>query len=295
MATAPVRRPGHIRSALVPLVVLSVVFTGITALGERRAAAVPAAEVVPAVVAAYGSIGSLAVVVTRQQAPLAGQPLRGYQARRARAAASADNGTAARTPIPAASMVKLFVAEDVLHRARRGLLSLATDDAVLLADMIRRSDDRAASALWVRYGGGRMVSDVAARYALSGTTPPASPGQWGETLTTARDLARFLSLLPVLAHPADAAAIQGWMQSATPEAADGFDQQFGLFGTAPPRTPVKQGWMCCVGGTRHLHSVGIIGTRVVVLLSVVPRHVGYDRARAALDAAAAAVPPPRSP
>jgi hypothetical protein len=192
-------------------------------------------------------------------------------------------------------MVKLFVAEDLLHRARTGLLRLTDEDFALLQSMIRRSDDPAASALWVRYGGARMVTDVAARYGLTGTAPPSSPGEWGETTTTARDLARFLSLLPVVAHPADAAALQFWMRTATPVAADGFDQQFGLFGTAPPLTAVKQGWMCCVGGNRHLHSVGVVGTRVVVLLSEVPRAVGYDAARAALTAAAAAVPPPRRP
>ena len=38
--------------------------------------------------------------------------------------------------------------------------------------------------------------------------------------------------------------------------------------------------MCCVGGNRHLHSVGVVGHRVVVLLSEVPRAVGYDEARA---------------
>ena len=38
-----------------------------------------------------------------------------------------------------------------------------------------------------------MVSDVAARYGLTGTAPPTSRGEWGETTTTARDLARFLS------------------------------------------------------------------------------------------------------
>ena len=52
-------------------------------------------------------------------------PIRGYDARRARAAAwSADNGDAATRPFPTASMVKLFVAEDILHRARTGELSL---------------------------------------------------------------------------------------------------------------------------------------------------------------------------
>jgi len=209
--------------------------------------------------------------------------------------ASVAGNEAADRPFPTASMVKLFVAEDVLHRARTGRLALRPDDPLLLQEMIRRSDDPAASTLWVRYGGGQMVRDVAVRYGLTGTAPPARPGQWGETMTTARDLARFLALLPTVAHPDDAAALLGWMQAATPQAADGFDQQFGVFGTAPPMAAVKQGWMCCIGGNRHLHSLGVVGGRVVVLLSEVPRGVGYDEARAALTAAAAAVPfPPAS-
>jgi hypothetical protein len=84
------------------------------------------------------------------------------------------------------------------------------------------------------------------------------------------------------------------MRAATPVAADGFDQQFGLLGTAPPGTAVKQGWMCCVGGHRHLHSVGVVDSRVVVLLSEVSRSVGYGEARAALTTAAAAIPPPQT-
>jgi hypothetical protein len=52
--------------------------------------------------------------------------------------------------------------------------------------------------------------------------------------------------------------------------------------------------MCCVGGSRHLHSVAVLGSLVVVLLSEVPRSVGYDQARAWLDAAAGAIPAPRS-
>jgi hypothetical protein len=184
------------------------------------------------------------------------------------------------------------MAEDVLHRARAGRLVLRPDDPDLLRAMIQSSDDPAASALWVRYGGGQMVVDVARRYRLSGTAPPASPGQWGQATTTARDLSRFLALLPSAAHPDDAAAILGWMRSTTALAADGFDQRFGVFGTPLPGPAVKQGWMCCVGGSRHLHSVGVVGTRVVVLLSELPRGTGYDAARAALTAAASAIPAP---
>jgi hypothetical protein len=283
---------------LLPLAVLIVLVAEAGLAGERRAVAggPPAEEVVSAIVSAYPPVGTLAVAVASQQTRVAGEPVRAFDARRVRASAStADNGDVARRPFPTASMVKLFVAEDILHRARTGLLSLNRQDYLLLQTMIRRSDDPAASTLWVRYGGGQMVSDVAARYGLTGTSPPSSPGQWGETMTTARDLAQFLSMLPVVAHPADATTLQVWMRTATPIAADGFDQQFGLFGTAPPLTAVKQGWMCCVGGKRHLHSVAVIGHRVVVLLSEVPRGVSYAAAAAALDAAAAAVPPPRHP
>ncbi len=295
MATVIARRTASSRSALLALAVLAVLIADTVLPGERRAAGSGgwAAEVVPAVVAAYGQVGTLAVAVSRQQERPAGEPIRGYDARHARAVPWwADNGAAATRPFPTASMVKLFMAEDILHRARTGLLSLTAADFALLQKMIRRSDDPAASALWVRYGGGRMVSDVAARYGLTGTAPPTSRGEWGETTTTARDLARFLSLLPVVAHPDDAGALLAWMRTATPVAADGFDQQFGLFGTAPPLSAVKQGWMCCLGGNRHLHSVAVIGDLVVVLLSEVPRSVSYAAASAALDAAAAAVPPP---
>jgi hypothetical protein len=299
MATAPRHRRGRAArrgGALLPLVVLAVLIVEALVAPARPAAAggPPAAEVVPAVVAGYSGIGTLAVAVARQHVPRAGLTIRETEARSARVAASlADNGPAASRPFPAASMVKLFMAADILHRIRTGTITATRADFALLQDMIRRSDDPAASALWDRFGGDRMVTDVAARYGLTGTAPPAVPGQWGEATTTARDLARFLMLLPTVEHRYDAAALMFWMRSATPLAADGFDQRFGILGAVPGRPAVKQGWMCCVGGNVHLHSVGVVGHRVVVLLSEVPSQVGYEAARAALTAAATAIPPPQ--
>jgi hypothetical protein len=287
------RPPSGARRVLLCLTLLALVLAGVLHPAGRRAAAdgPPADQLVSAVVGAYPPVGTLAVFVARQQVRSEALSIRAAEARSARVAGSAAGNAAADRPFPTASMVKLFVAEDILHRARTGRISLRADDPALLQEMIRSSNDPAASTLWVRYGGGQMVTAVAARYRLTGTAPPAVPGQWGETTTTARDLGRFLALLPTAAHPDDAAALLEWMRSATPIAADGFDQQFGMFGTAPPQTAVKQGWMCCVGGNRHLHSVGVVARRVVVLLSEVPRAVGYDQARAALTAAAAALPP----
>lgn len=292
----PVRRPpSGLRRVLLPLTLLALVIGEVLLPPDRRAAAdgPPAAQLVPAVIAAYPPVGTLAVMVARQHVSAAGLSIPAAEARTTRTIAAAAGNASADRPFPTASMVKLFVAEDVLHRARAGVLTLQPDDPALLQEMIRSSDDPAASTLWVRYGGGQMVADVARRYGLAGTAPPARPSQWGETTTTARDLARFLALLPTVAHPDDAATILAWMQAATPSAADGFDQRFGVFGTAPPETAVKQGWMCCLEGNRHLHSVGVLDGRVVVLLSEVPRATGYDEARAALSAAAAALPPPQ--
>ena len=296
MATRRARPTAPLRSAVLCLGLLVVVLGGMLS-PERRAAAdgPPPAELVPAVEAAYPPVGTLAVFVAPQQIPVSGLTIRAAEARTARLAAATGGNAAADLPLPTASLVKLFIAEDVLHRVRAGRLVPRADDPRLLERMIRSSDDPAASTVWVRYGGGQMVTDVARRYRLTGTAPPAAPGQWGQTTTTARDLARFLALLPTAAHPDDGAALLGWMREATELGADGFDQRFGVFGTGLPQVAVKQGWMCCVGGSRHLHSVGVVGKRVVVLLSEVPRATSYDDARGALTDAAAAIPPAPAP
>lgn len=202
------------------------------------------------------------------------------------------DGVEADRPLGAASMVKLFIADDVLRRARSGEVVLAPGDDVLLRDMISRSDDPAASSLWVRFGGGRMVSDTALRYGLTGTAPPERPGRWGDTRVTARDLAVFLSLLPVLAHPDDAAAILGWMRDVAPRAADGFDQAYGL-ATLPGDPAVKQGWMCCPADRRHVYSAGVVDGRAVVVLGDFPPEVSDEAARSAVTAVTAALPPAR--
>ena len=249
------------------------------------------ADIVPAVTAAHGDLGTFAVVVADQEERQTDVSIRAAEARTAQVLARAAGNELADRPFPTASLVKLFLAADVLHRARTGGVALTPADRAELELMIRSSNDPAASDVWVRFGGAQAVRDVAVRYGLTDTAPPRRWGQWGETTTTAADLARFLTRLPVIAHPDDAEALLGWMRTATPIASDGFDQEFGVFGTLPGAA-VKQGWMCCLAGQRHLHSVGVVGGRVVVLLSEVPSSVGWDRARAALDAAAAAVPVP---
>jgi hypothetical protein len=141
----------------------------------------------------------------------------------------------------------------------------------------------------VTYDGPAVLADVVARYGLTATVPPSpDPGAWGSARSSAGDLARFLTWLPLLADPADAARVLGPLGRAAPTGADGFDQSFGLLSPAVGVHAAKQGWMCCVDGVRHLHSVGIADGQVVVLLGEFPVDVDWSTARAALDAAAAA-------
>jgi hypothetical protein len=301
MPGAAPARPGLRRAGVRPvLAAVLLLFLLLAGLPARPAAASapPLGDAVAAATGAFGATGTLAVVVAPQHSRISGLTARALEARTTRlVSAGADNGRADRV-FPTASLVKVFVAEGILHRARTGQVTLSPDDLATLHDMIARSSDPAASRLWVRFDGPALVREVAARYGLRATAPPRVSGQWGETTTTARDLARFLAVLPVVAHPDDAAALTGWMAAATPQGADGFDQRFGLLGTAPGTPAVKQGWMCCVGGQRHLHSIGVVQGLVVVLLSEVPRSVGWNADRAALSAAAGAlatVPPPGAP
>src|SRR3712207_677704 len=175
------------------------------------------AEIVPAVTAAYGDVGTFAVVVARQEERLTDGSIRAIEGHSARVLARTAGSEQADRPFPTASLVKLFLAEDVLHRARTGAVTLTPEDRAQLEVMIRGSNDPAASDVWVRFGGAQAVRDVATRYGLTGTAPPLRWGQWGETTTTAADLARFLTRLPVIAHPDDAAALQGWMGTARSE------------------------------------------------------------------------------
>jgi hypothetical protein len=298
MATAAAHPNGPRRAhrgvppALVSVVLLALLLTGVATPRWAAALDEPApSEIVAGVTAAYGDVGTVAVVVSRQQQRLDDVSIRVAESRSAQVLDRTAGSELADRPFPTASLVKLYLAEDVLHRARTGAIPLTPEDRAQLEVMIRSSNDPAASDFWVRFDGAQAVRDVATRYGLTGTDPPRRWGQWGETTTTAADLAWFLTRLPVVAHPDDAAALLGWMGSATPIASDGFDQEFGVFGTLPGAA-VKQGWMCCLSGQRHLHSVGVVDQRVVVLLSEVPSSVGWDAARAALDAAAAAVPLP---
>lgn len=177
-----------------------------------------------------------------------------------------SNGDA--STIAIASVVKVFIADDLLQREKNP----SPADLKMIEDMLRASDDGAAEILWGRGGGSAIVERVADRYGLPHTGPPGN-GRWWNTVSTTADLVRYYDLLLSGAGglPADRAdIILSNMAAATPTGLDGYPQRFGIPDGLPHEpVAVKQGWMCCIG-SQWLHvSSGAIGAdqRFVMAIS----------------------------
>lgn len=176
-------------------------------------------------------------------------------------------------PFTSASLVKLLIAFDALeHGEQPGRVH----------QMLSRSDDGIASALWLRYGGPEIVTRWSRRIGLEATSPPSDPGRWGDTILTARDVVRIYRYL-LEESPADTrAVVLGSLRNATRHGADGFDQYFGIPRAARGRPfAVKQGWSCC--GVRTLHTTGLLGPSerfVIVVLTESPVQVTWEEAGA---------------
>ncbi|MDQ3717233.1 MAG: class A beta-lactamase-related serine hydrolase [Actinomycetota bacterium] len=173
----------------------------------------------------------------------------------------AVNGAAADTPVFGASLVKLFLADNLLQRQRAGEFGLSAEDRSLLEAMLVASDDAAADSLYSRFGGEAMVTEVAQRYRLPSVAPTTEAGLWELTTMSARDVARyydrFLSSMP----SADRDYVVGLLRGSTMIAQDGFDQFFGLPTALGGLTvAIKQAWMCCPRDTSYLHTTGILGS-----------------------------------
>ncbi|CAA0137419.1 Putative lipoprotein LppW [Mycolicibacterium vanbaalenii] len=166
-------------------------------------------------------------------------------------------------PFPLASVVKLFIADDLLLQESRGETELSAADRETLDIMLRSSDDSAAQMFWDRSGQNAIIARIVDRYGLTGTTAPAN-GKWDVTQSTASDLVRYYDMLLDGAGglpPEQAEVIIGNLAQATPTGTDGYPQRFGI-PDALSGEPVafKQGWFCCWNGGNQLHvSTGVIG------------------------------------
>jgi Beta-lactamase enzyme family len=209
-------------------------------------------------------------------APLAGLDARVRQATANAAESGADIKTAvldrntgqivsngANKPFPLASVVKLFIADDLLLQESKGETTLSPADHKTLDLMLRSSDDSAAQMFWDRSGQNAIIARVVARYGLTGTTAPSN-GHWDVTQSTASDLVRYYDMLlngTGGLPPEQANVIISDLAQSTPTGTDGYPQRFGIpEGLYAEPVAVKQGWFCCWNGANQLHvSTGAIG------------------------------------
>ena len=164
---------------------------------------------------------------------------------------------------PIASVVKLFIADDLLLKESKGETTLSPADRKSLDTMLRSSDDGAAQTFWDRLGGSAVIGRVKARYGLGGTTAPWN-GHWDVTTSTAADLVRYYDMLldgTGGLPPEQTNVIIGNLAQSTPTGIDGYPQRFGIpEGLYAEPVAVKQGWFCCWNGGNQLHvSTGAIG------------------------------------
>ncbi|TFV55156.1 hypothetical protein E4P42_23695 [Mycobacterium sp. PS03-16] len=194
-----------------------------------------------------------------------------------------------------ASVVKLFIADDLLLQEAEGRAELTPDDRASMERMLRQSDDSAAEVFWNRSGGSAIVSRVAQRYGLTATRPPGN-GRWFNTITTAGDLVRFYDMLMSGAGglPRDKADfIIDNLARSSPIGIDGtqpggvYPQRFGIPDGLPAvPVAVKQGWMCCIGSDWMHLSSGIIGAdRRYIMVIESEQPTGAEAARAAITEA----------
>lgn len=166
-------------------------------------------------------------------------------------------------PYPIASVVKLFIADDLLLQESQGKTTLSPADHASLDLMLRSSDDGAAQNFWDRSGGSAIIARVKTRYGLGATTAPWN-GHWDVTTSTSSDLVRYYRMLldgtgglPA----AQANIIINDLAQSTPTGTDGYPQRFGIpDGLYAEPVAVKQGWFCCWNGANQLHvTTGAIG------------------------------------
>jgi hypothetical protein len=164
--------------------------------------------------------------------------------------------------IGTASVAKLFIADDLLLAESQGRTTLSPADRQALDAMLQSSDDGAAEKFWGQGGGNAIISQVAARYGLSSTTPP-SDGRWWNTMSSLTDLVRYYDMLLDGSGglPAERGTIiVNDLAQSTPTGIDGYPQRFGIpEGLFAEPVAVKQGWMCCIGSDWMHLSTGVIG------------------------------------
>ena len=127
---------------------------------------------------------------------------------------------------PALSLSKIYLGYWVLYNGTQ-------EEKDMVEDMIRYSDNEVATMLDTKYP--YAIEDITRRFALTATERGES---WGETVTSAWDVAKFVSGIQ---NDPNAWPILDGMETAADTAADGFAQDFGT-STLPGAKGTKFAW-----------------------------------------------------
>ncbi|MFP3962994.1 hypothetical protein SMC26_11795 [Actinomadura fulvescens] len=197
-----------------------------------------------------------------------------------------------RQTVRSASVVKVLIALDQLERA---------GDRGVMGRMLRSSDDKAATYFWRRGGQGKIIQRMARKAGLTETAPPPAdkPGFWGYTALSAGDVLKTYRYLLEKAPKGHRDFVVGQLRRATQCGTDGFDQFFGIPRAVPKPWAIKQGWsgfgdvpaVRCREGTFRpvvgpdlglgrpvLHTTGIVGHRIFVVLTLQPAGSSFQAA-----------------
>ncbi|MFI6040344.1 hypothetical protein ACIA8C_01850 [Nocardia sp. NPDC051321] len=190
-------------------------------------------------------------------------------------------------PFYTASVVKLLIALDAMNQQG---WQPDSDIAARLRTMLSASDDNIADALWDENGGDSIVARMIDAIGLTATLPPADPEQWGETVTTARDVAAVYRFLTTAVPAPSRDLVIGALHEASKISADGTDQYFGIpDGLTGLGWAVKQGWMSMDTSTT-LDTTGLVGPSAtqlpyaVVVLTAQPAGTDWTTGGSALTA-----------
>ena len=175
------------------------------------------------------------------------------------------------TAHPIASVVKLFIADDLLLQESKGQTQLSPADRAVVrrhAAVVRRQRRRGVLEPQRRQRD-HLAGHRAVRVGMRRTTP--YNGRWFNTLSTTADLVRYYDKLlagsgGLPPERASIIVVQPGGVDADGDRRHACPAAYTRSGSASPRgstrepVAVKQGWMCCWNGGNWMHmSTGVIG------------------------------------
>jgi hypothetical protein len=190
--------------------------------------------------------------------------------------------------LPTASIVKLLIVLDLIERSGLPDGSEAED----VRRMLSASDDTVASRLWQENGGPSIVQRQVRALKLAHTRPPDDKGKWGDTRMSPADITDVYRHITGVLPSDEREFVTEALANASRNAADGFDQYFGIPRGLPEAAwAVKQGWGSS-DGRRVLNTTGLVRTNhiyAVTLMSTWSDDVTWSTATNALTSATQAL------